>query len=65
MENGENFKFIELVVNNSRIWYLDLGVTTHVCVNKALFSHLKPCNKTLNWGQISITIVNEIGIVYL
>ena len=63
--NSETSRLLGLAVNDPGVWYLDSGATTHICANKALFSHLEPCNKTLNWGQIGTTTANGIGTVRL
>ena len=46
-------------------WYLDSGATRHICADKTLFTSLKPCETTLNWGKISKTQATGIGTVRL
>ena len=49
--------------NNPNTWILDSGATSHICAFKSLFIDLKPCKKTIYWGNASSISINWIGTV--
>jgi hypothetical protein len=46
-------------------WILDSGATSHSSASRDLFTEIRPCDITLNWGKAQEIRVREIGTVSL
>ena len=42
---------------------LDSGATQYICAYRSLFSDLKPCKTTLNWGKATVIPVSWVGTI--
>ena len=42
---------------------LDSGATQHICAYRSLFSDLRLCKTTLNWGKAIVILVSWVGTV--
>src|SRR5436305_1073312 len=48
-------------VSDATEWILDSGATSHICSNKALFTHIEPHDIALKWGTASQIRTSGIG----
>ena len=50
-------------LHNQDTQVLDSEATQHICAYRSLFSDLRPCKTTLNWGKATVIPVSWVGTV--